>query len=180
MKTKDHDMQHSLRILTAMVWLTSLSTAADYQSVLIRDVPHIKQKPDFCGEACAAMYLQKVKVPVDQDYVFDQSGLSPLQARGCYTKELATGLKAVGFQPGAVWYGIKADNEAAELEQHWATLHRDLSRGVPSIICMHYSDQPNTTEHFRLILGYDASRDEVLYHEPAEAKGSYKRMKRTL
>ena len=29
-------------------------------SVLIPGVPHIRQKPDFCGEACVAMYLQKL------------------------------------------------------------------------------------------------------------------------
>ena len=28
-----------------------------YRSVLIEGVPHLEQKPDFCGEACAAMYL---------------------------------------------------------------------------------------------------------------------------
>ena len=26
-------------------------------SVLIQDVPHVRQKPDFCGEACVAAYL---------------------------------------------------------------------------------------------------------------------------
>jgi hypothetical protein len=31
-----------------------------YQSTLNEGVPHILQKPDFCGEACAAMMLQKL------------------------------------------------------------------------------------------------------------------------
>jgi hypothetical protein len=43
---------------------------------------------------------------------------------------------------------------------------------------MHYDEQPDTTEHFRLVLGYDAARDEVVYHEPAEPHASYRRMKR--
>jgi len=43
---------------------------------------------------------------------------------------------------------------------------------------MHYDDRPNTTEHFRLILGYDAETDELIYHEPAEADGAYRRMPR--
>ena len=48
---------------------------AEYQSVLIRDVPHVHQKPDFCGEACGAMWLKRLGQDVDQDYVFDASGL---------------------------------------------------------------------------------------------------------
>ena len=59
-------------------------------------------------------------------------------------------------------------------------MHKDLTDGVPSILCMHYDDRPNTTEHFRLIVGYDAAKDEVLYHEPAMKDGAYLRMKRSL
>ena len=33
----------------------SKEPAAAYKSVVIKDVPHVRQKPDFCGEACAAM-----------------------------------------------------------------------------------------------------------------------------
>jgi len=43
---------------------------------------------------------------------------------------------------------------------------------------MHYDARPDTTEHFRLVLGYDARTDEVLYHEPAEKGGAYRRMAR--
>ena len=37
-----------------------LSAAQVYQDVLIKEVPHVKQKPDFCGEACAEMFLKKL------------------------------------------------------------------------------------------------------------------------
>ena len=30
------------------------------KTVLIKNVPHVRQKPDFCGEACAEMYLKKL------------------------------------------------------------------------------------------------------------------------
>ena len=43
---------------------------------------------------------------------------------------------------------------------------------------MHYDESPQTTEHFRLVVGYDAATDEVLYHEPAEDDGAYRRMSR--
>lgn len=146
------------------------------KSVLLENVPHIKQKPDFCGEACAASWLRRLERPVDQDYVFDQAGLSPLLGRGCYTKELAVALTAIGFETGTVWNPVKVANHEREMEAQWSNLLADLHKGVPSIVCMHYNDQPNTTEHFRLVLGYDAKTDEVIYHEPAIDKGAYQRM----
>ncbi len=156
------------------------SGKAGYPSVWIKGVGHVRQKPDFCGEAAAAAYLQRLGYDVDQDYVFDQSGLDPMHARGCYTKELDVALKRIGFETGTVWYQATRDRETADLEQQWRSLHADLLAGVPSIVCMHYDEQPNTTEHFRLVLGYDAESDEILYHEPAEAQGGYRRMKRSL
>src|SRR4051794_7898570 len=93
-------------LAAVFVALTALAgsrmPAAELKSVLIRDVPHVKQKPDFCGEACAEMYLRKLNVPVDQDYVFDQSGLDPTLGRGCYTRELAQALGRIGFATGQV------------------------------------------------------------------------------
>jgi len=149
-----------------------------HASVLIGEVPHVRQKPDFCGEACAAMYLRKLGQPVDQDYVFDRSGLDPMLARGCHTKELAAALTKIGFRVGPVWCKISATSPAEPLEAQWKALHADLAAGVPSIVCMRYDERPNTTEHFRLILGYDRKSDEVIYHEPAEARGARRRMKR--
>jgi hypothetical protein len=148
------------------------------KSVLIADVPHIRQKPDFCGEACAAMYLARLGWNVGQDYVFDQSGLDPLLARGCWTKELAAALAKIGFRTGPVWNTFPADEQAEHLAAQWKALYADLAAGVPSIVCMHYGAGTASSEHFRLVLGYDASADEVIYHEPAVAGGAYRRMKR--
>ena len=147
-------------------------------SVLIRDVPHVRQKPDFCGEACVASWLQKLGANVDQDTVFDQSGLDPTSARGCYSRELATAIRNLGFQPGPVWHRIPVADHQKRLEQLWKITHADLARGIPSIICMRTREGAGATEHFRLLLGYDASTDEVLYHEPAADNGAYHRMAR--
>ena len=108
--------------------------AASYRSVLLADVPHIRQKPDFCGEACAAMWLRRLGQPVDQDYVFDMSGLDPLSGRGCYTRELARALVTIGFRTGPVWHKIPADEAQEHLEAQWKSLHADLAAGVPSIV----------------------------------------------
>ncbi|MBW8016968.1 MAG: hypothetical protein FVQ82_12350 [Planctomycetes bacterium] len=149
-----------------------------YKDVLIENVPHVRQKSDFCGEACAEMYLRKLGKNIDQDCVFDQSGIDPLKARGCHTSELAKALKKIGFRVGDVWYKVAASKADKQIETQFDELHDDLVKGKPSIVCMHYDDEPGTTEHFRLVVGYDSKKDEVIYHEPAEIMGAYQRMKR--
>lgn len=164
----------------AATCLSSLAAAPPLalSSVKISGVPHVRQKPDFCGEACAEMYLRKLNVPIDQDGVFEQSGIDPALGRGCYTAELARAVEHVGFKIGPVWYSIPAQDAWPRLNDEFAALHADLQRGVPSIVCMRFDDQPESPEHFRLVLGYDSQTDEVLYHDPAEARGAYLRMSR--
>jgi hypothetical protein len=124
------------------------------------------------------MYLSKLGKAMDQDYVFDQAGVEPQLGRGCVTRELATALGRIGFRTGNVWYVVTASKAQQQLDAQFGALHKDLAAGVPSIVCMRYDDQPSTTEHFRLILGYDARSDEVIFHEPAVNQGAYRRMKR--
>ncbi len=150
---------------------------AGLESVLIEEVPHVKQKPDFCGEACAEMVLRKLGKDMDQDYVFNRSGLDPGEGRGCFTAELATALQRIGFKVGDVWRSLGAD---FTVEDAFRSLHGDLGLGVPSIVCMLSGEEEDATEHFRLVLGYDAESDEIIYHEPAEDGGAYRRMDRKL
>jgi hypothetical protein len=157
---------------------SALHAALPYKDVLIKDVPHVRQKPDFCGEACAEMQFRKLGHAITQDQVFDASGLDPVLGRGCYTADLNTALRHLGVRTGEVWYRIDAKRSAEQIEDQWRALYADLLRGVPSIVCMHYSDRPDTTEHFRLVLGYRADGDEVVYHEPAEDNGAYRKMPR--
>jgi hypothetical protein len=138
----------------------------------------VQQRPDFCGEACAEMYLSKLGHDLDQDDVFNQSGLDPAEGRGCRTVELAAALKTIGFDVGRVWHRISASKADEQIEGQFKALHGDLVWGVPSIVCMRYDDKPKANEHFRLVLGYDPKKDEVIYHEPAEPVGAYRRMKR--
>lgn len=147
--------------------------------ILIEGVPHVVQQPDFCGEACVAMYLQKLGHDVTQEHVFNRSGVDPALGRGCVTREMVRVLKRIGFEPGAVWYAIGATRSASELDKQWKALLADLRKGIPSIVCMHYDERPDATEHFRLIVGYDPGSDEAIYHEPARDNGAYQRMKRS-
>ena len=96
------------------------------------------------------------------------------------TQELDVALSRIGFDTGSVWYSVRARDAARQLAAHFAGLHADLKAGIPSIVCMHYDGQPQTTEHFRLVVGFDQQKDEVIFHEPAVAAGAYRRMKRTM
>ncbi|APR81093.1 glycogen branching enzyme [Minicystis rosea] len=116
---------------------------------------------------------------VSQDEVFALTGLDPALGRGAYTKELTEAATKVGFAVGPVWQTIDVARAKAEMEASFAALHADLQRGIPSIVCMHYDERPKTTEHFRLVLGYDERTDEVVYSEPAEDAGGYRRMSRS-
>jgi hypothetical protein len=170
-----------MRRLGRGVWLgialLVLSGATSRQSpLLIEGVPHIRQEPDFCGEACVAMYLRKLGYAVDQRAVFDRAGLDPRLGRGVNTPELKRAVEAFGFRPGPVWNKVAAANAAPELQRQLDALVADLARGVPSIVCMHYDRSPNSPEHFRLILGFDRATSEVIYHEPGQDGGAYRRM----
>jgi len=156
-----------------------LDEAPSYTDVRIEGVPHVRQKPDFCGEACTAMVLGKLGRPGDQDHVFNRSGLSPLRARGAWTKELKVALVDIGFDVGPVWHTVQADEAATEIETLWSELHADLVAGVPSIVCTRFDERPGASEHFRLVLGYDAATDRVIYHDPALDDGAYLQMDRS-
>jgi hypothetical protein len=159
----------------------SSATQPVRRSVVIKGVPHVLQRPDFCGEACVAMWMERGRRPFSQNRVFDASGLSPELGRGCYAPELYRAIKAIGLDPGRkeqAWTKIDSKKADAEINAQFDAMLADLHKGFGSIVCMNYDGKPNTTEHFRLILGYDAKTDEVIYHEPAVRNGAYRRMKR--
>ena len=187
---------------------------AEAAGPLIAGVPHVKQKPDFCGEACAEMVLRHLGKAATQDDVFNAGGVDPLLGRGCWTKELAVALGRIGFKVGEVWHKLPVEGSTgraataaqrqsppmggqavavppfgadpasqtgyagASLAAQWSAVQADLARGIPSIVCTHYDDKPGATEHFRLVLGYDAKTDEVVYHDPGRDDGAYLRMKK--
>jgi predicted double-glycine peptidase len=127
------------------------------KTIVIKHVPHLRQKPDFCGEACIAMYLQKLGHKVTQDDVFNLSGVEPALARGCVTKDMERVLKRAGFKPGIVWNKIDPRKSKDQLEAQWNILLANLRDGIPSIVCMHYDDRPKssrnyiTAKHLRVI-----------------------------
>jgi hypothetical protein len=170
-----------LAIAIVLCWYAEVAAAARaaYSDVLIQGVPHVKQRDDFCGDACAEMVLRKLGKRGDQDYVFNMSGLDPALGRGCYSADLARGLQRIGFKTGDVFNWIEVARAEAAIEEQWRQMHGDLAKGIPSIVCMHYDATPNTTEHMRLVVGYDAKTDGVIYLDPADRAGRHQRMNRS-
>jgi hypothetical protein len=162
--------------MTALLPL--LLAAAPLQTVILDGFPFVQQKPDFCGEADVEMALRRLGRDVTQDDVFNVSGVDPLKGRGVWADGLRDALKALGLDPGQVWYRVEPAQAAQQVDGQWRALHADLAAGLPSIVCMHYDASPSTTEHFRLVTGFDAATDEVVYQEPAEPDGANRRMKR--
>lgn len=152
--------------------------AQEYTAVLIKNVPHVGQKPDFCGEACVEMVLKKLGFVMDQNHVFNRSGIDPVLGRGCYTADLLKAMKSIGFDTGPVWNNFADKDAGKHVDAQWKAMYDDLAKGIPSIVCTYFDEEANTTEHFRLVLGYDPKTDEVIYHDPALEEGSYLRMAR--
>ncbi|MBN2357909.1 MAG: C39 family peptidase [Deltaproteobacteria bacterium] len=146
--------------------------------LLIRGVPHLEQRPDFCGEACAAMALRALGHPYSQEEVFVLTGVDPALGRGAHTPELVRALERIGFAVGDVWHRSPDRELPALRDAQWRALLADLADQVPSIVCMHYGPGRASPEHFRLVLGYDQAGDEVIFHEPAAADGAYRRLER--
>lgn len=167
-----------MRSLSLAVVLALPALAAPPAALQLTGVPFVQQKPDFCGEAAAEMALRRLGRDVTQDDVFNASGLDPLEGRGVWTNELAAALRALGVEPGDVWYRVRPADATKQIAAQWRAIVDDLRAGQPTIVCMHYDATPDTTEHFRLVTGYDEARDEVIYQEPAEANGADRRMPR--
>jgi hypothetical protein len=146
-------------------------------SVLIEGIPFVRQKPDFCGEADVEMVLKWRGSTITQDQVFDLSDTDPVYGRGAYTKELRLALERLRFRPGATSYSVPAQEGSPALAGHFRALVADLERGTPSIVCIN-TGGPDSSEHFILAIGYDAGRDELIFHDPALEYGALRRMPR--
>lgn len=166
-----------LPILLLVSFSLSALEVSDKDGVIkIEKIPHVLQKPDFCGEACVEMVMKAKGFEITQDDVFNNSGLDPAKGRGCYAPDLYKGIKNLGIDPGAGWFQIQA-NSSKGLNTLWESILKKLRLGVPSIVCTRYSDKPDSSEHFRLIVGFDSKKQEVIYHEPALKDSPYQRMK---
>lgn len=144
-------------------------TATD-QETCIKGVEFIQKKPDFGGEACVAMFLRSAGVPVDQDFVFDQSGLDPLLGRGCNARELVAAVRSIGIDPGSVWQTVNADDAKTQIDKELKlNLKEDIQRGIPWVVCLQWDEG----QKFVLVLGVNNEEDRIIFHDPNRESGGY-------
>ena len=151
------------------------------RDVYIRDVPFHRQEPAFPAEACLHMWLEHLGEKTTQHALFDLSGASPARGRGMSAGDLLQLLKKLNLDPGpaeTLWQRFATADAPARLDELFDALLADLHRGRASIVAMRFDLRPDAPEHFRLILGYDATRDELICHDPASPSGKNQRIKR--
>ena len=122
------------------------------------------------------MFLRKFGLNIRQEDIFSRCKVSPLQGRGCVSMELYKALKKMGFHPGDAFHSMNYKFARTTPEEQWDIIYKRLTRGIPTIVCMQYN-RKTTYPHFRLVLGYNALRKTVIFHEPNISKGSYREMK---
>ena len=154
------------------------------QSVLIEGVPHRHQASFFSGEACAAMFLSRRGGRVRPSDVFNRAGIDPQNGRGCRPQELCDALRRLGVATGAGVVVLPASPKKA-VERQFKLLRADLARGVASIVTLRASHAGvpvgagSRSPRFLLVVGYDADKDRVVYHDPARRDGASLHMTRT-
>lgn len=150
-------------------------------SVHLGGIPHVQQKPGFSGEATLAMWLRAQGHAADQDDVFGLSRVDPVLGRGAWAPDLAVALEGLGVDTTDSWTELPADDPVA-LNRAFAALHADLLAGLPSIVVLLLpeAEDPDAgdTEQFRLVTGYDAASDEVVFHDPSRADALDVRLER--
>ena len=120
-------------------------------------------KPDFGGEACVEMAMRLHGNTLDQDFVFDLSGIDPLEGRGCATRELLRAVKALRIDPGEVWLSVEQGNWERQFLRQMEELKVDLSQNVPWIVCL----KTDAGEKFMLVSGLNTTRNCLLYTSPS-------------
>jgi hypothetical protein len=155
-------------MIPLLVLITAAQVPAAYR---LPDVPHVRQKPDFCGEACVEMALRHFHQPGTQDDVFTWSKTPRSENRGAWTKELKLAVEHAGFDPGPVWISVPARGADERMSALLDEALSDLRAGYPSILCMHFSSDADAPEHFRLLVGYEDSGQTLLFEDPAKDTG---------
>lgn len=154
------------------------SAADETSGVLIRGVPHAAGPVDFSGETCLAMLAEAMGAEKKPQSKLDPAGIHSTKGQSHYVSQVQTALAKLGFKVGPGRHAVASATDDEQLQRQFTVLLDDLKSGVPSLVAVRRSEAADSPLHFRLVLGYDNGRDELIYHEPAEADGAFRRMKR--
>ena len=148
------------------------NVAVHTDDIRVAGIKFVQCKPDFGGEACVEMALQLSGNTLDQDFVFDQSGVDPLEGRGCSTSELLAAIKTLRVDPGDVWLAVDQDDWQRQFMGQINELKNDLQQNVPWIVCL----RTDAGEKFMLVSGLNLTTKELLLHDPNRKDGDFRRV----
>ena len=133
-------------------------------------VPHVKQKPDYCGEACIEMVTTYFGACVTQDRFNELSGLNGV--RGVYGRELVMVIDE-RLKMATTGRVGRACRTAADHLWDRISLVRAISEGRPVLLGFWGTPEKKQNEdrwafdHFVLLIGYDLKKGHFLIHDPA-------------
>ena len=132
-------------------------------------VPFVKQKPDYCGEACIEMVTAFLGEPVTQDRFNELAHLGG--RRGVYGSELVAVVDRT-LKLRTTGRGFRACKTALDAVVDRVQLLRALDAQRPVLLGVwsdstkkHNEDQW-AFDHFVLLVGYDLHKGVFLIHDP--------------
>ena len=131
-------------------------------------VEFVKQKPDYCGEACLEMATAYLGQRVAQDQVNEAARLQG--RRGMYGSELEQVLASLKLAAEGI-HGF-ANKSAEDQLLDRMRLLRALERRRPVLLGVWFDPQNKKNEgawnfdHFVLLTGYDLEKEQFLVHDP--------------
>jgi hypothetical protein len=132
-------------------------------------VSWVKQKPDFCGEACLEMVTSFLGESVTQDKVNEHAGLAG--RRGVYGSELVAvvdrtlKLKTAGRDGRGCRTALDAFRDRLLLLQALEA-SRPVLLGVWADPAHKHNEEQWAFDHFVLLVGYDLRKGAFLIHDP--------------
>jgi hypothetical protein len=131
-------------------------------------VTHVKQKPDYCGEACVEMVSEYLARKVTQDDVNKAGGLDG--KRGVYAEELEKAILQLKLKTAPVSAGFEYKTPEDMLLDFWQ-LVRDIDRNKPVLLGFWANPDKKSEkfnfDHFVLLVGYDLTKQSMIIHDPA-------------
>jgi len=131
-------------------------------------VEFVKQKPDYCGEACLEMVTAYLGHRVTQDQINGAAGLQGRRGmHGTELEQVLAGLKLATERP----HGF-ANKTAEDQLLDRMRLLRALERRRPMLLGVWFDPQKKQNEeswnfdHFVLLTGYDLEKERFLIHDP--------------
>ena len=121
-------------------------------------VPYVYQVEKYCGPAVLAMVFRHWDRPMDQYQLARDWSPFPKQ-----------GLSGAQLKESAVKHGFQTYSFSGDVDR----VLQYLRKSIPVIVAVDSSSITKSSNHFLLLVGWDASRQEWIVHDPA--RGAYSR-----